>query len=63
MGKDPIKDLFTGIGAMVEIFNVAYTEFIKIGYPHDKAVDCAKATLSVMLNMNRNQKEDTENDK
>lgn len=58
MSNDPIKDLFTGLGAMAEMFNVTYKEFLKMGYPHDKAVDCTRATLTVMLGMNQNKKEE-----
>ena len=63
MSNDPIKDLFTGLGAMAEMFNVTYKEFLKMGYQHNKAVDCARATLTVMLSMNQNKKEEDEDEK
>ena len=48
--KKEISDLFTSIGALVEMWNVAYKEFKGIGYSDEDATRQTAALIQVMIN-------------
>ena len=45
-----IKELFTGIGAIVEMWNVAYKNFKIAGYSDEDATRQTAALMQVLLN-------------